>query len=145
GELIGCAVKPAVKEALFKQTGLSPKMQHSVLRRLKRFGVNEDTLWQEYIAGNGSNNVKTQFMERLSQLDKDDQLVTYTSLYVHLLDQFLWELLSGEETEQAGNELLALVAGKFGIPLTVIGGSKLEDYIQAWVKLVAQVVAMKLE
>lgn len=145
GELIGCAVKPAVKEALFRQTGLSPQMQHSVLRRLKRFGVNEDTLWQEYIAGNGSNNVKTQFMERLSQLDKDDQLVTYTSLYVHLLDQFLWELLSGEEAEQAGNELLALVASKFGIPLTVIGGSKLEDYIQAWAKLVAQVVAMKLE
>ena len=119
-------------------------MQHSVLRRLKRFGVDEDTLWQEYIAGNGIENKETQFMERLSQLGKDDQLVTYTSLYVHLLDQFLWELLSGEEAEQAGNELLASVADKFGVPLTVIGGSKLEDYIQAWVKLVAQVVATKL-
>jgi adenosylcobinamide hydrolase len=148
GELIGRAVKPAVKEALFRQTGLSPQMQHSVLRRLKRFGVNEDTLWQEYLAGNGakdSNDVKSQFMERLSQLDRDQQLVTYTSLYVHLLDQFLWELLSGEEAEQAGNELLALVAGKFGVPLTVIGGSKLEDYLQAWAELVVQIVTEKLE
>jgi len=51
-------LKPAVKEALFKQTGLSPQMQHSVLRRLKRFGVDEDTLWQEYIAGNGIENKK---------------------------------------------------------------------------------------
>ncbi len=144
GELIGCAVKPAVKEALFRQTGLSPQMQHSVLRRLKRFGVNEDILWQKYLAGNGNNGVKSQFMECLSQLDRDQQLVTYTSLYVHLLDQFLWELLSEGETVQAGNELLALVADKFGVPLTVIGGSKLQDYIQAWEKLVVQIVAKEL-
>lgn len=148
GELIGCAVIPAVKEALFRQTGLSPQMQHSVLRRLKRFGVNEDTLWQEYLTGNDANDgndVKSQFMERLSQLDRDRQLVTYTSLYVHLLDQFLWELLSGEETEQAGNELLALVAGKFGVPPAVIDGSKLEDYLQAWAEMVVQIVTGKLE
>ncbi|PKM48103.1 MAG: adenosylcobinamide amidohydrolase [Firmicutes bacterium HGW-Firmicutes-8] len=140
GELIGCAVKKAVKEALLRQTGLSPMLQHSVLRRMKRFGLREETLWQEYVTDNIGNVIKPQFLEYLYKIDTDRQLVTYTSLYVHLLDQFLWELLSGEEVMQAGNELLALVAGKFGVQPLLIAGPKLQDYVQAWAKLVVQII-----
>ncbi|BBB92162.1 MAG TPA: adenosylcobinamide amidohydrolase [Methylomusa anaerophila] len=143
GELIGRAVKQAVKEALLRQTGLSPAQQHSVLQRIKRFGVKEENLWQEYAADNGGNVIKPRFLEHLYQLDTDPQLVTYTSLYVHLLDQFLWELLSGEEIRPAGNELLALVAGKFGVPAPVIAGPELEDCLQAWTRLVIRIVREK--
>lgn len=136
GELIGCTVKAAVREALFRQTGLSPQMQHSVLRRLKRFGVNEDRLWQEYIECNGSSrDDKAQFTEGWSRLDRDPYLVTFTSLYVHLLDQFLWQLLSAEECAEAGEQLLAAVAAKFGISLTAVGGRELDDFVQAWVEM----------
>jgi len=143
GELIGCAVKQAVKEALLRQTGLSPQMQYSVLRRLKRFGVNEETLWQEYAVDNGRQIIKQQFLEYLHQIDRDQQLVTYTSLYVHLLDQFLWGLLSGGEIKQAGDELLTLVAGKFGVPLTMIGGTELQEHIQAWTRLFVNIMKIK--
>lgn len=143
GELIGCAVTPAVKEALLRQTGLSPQLQHSALRRLKRFGVTEETLWQEYQSDNYQRIVKQQFLGYLYQIDRDQQLVTYASLYVHLLDQFLWGLLSGGEARRAGNEILALIAGKFGVQTLSIDGIELQHYLQALAKLVANIVAVK--
>ncbi len=143
GELIGLAVKQAVKEALLRQNGLSPEQQHSLLRRMKRFGVDEDTLWKANGPENGCGIDKPRFLEYLRQIDTDQQLVTYTSLYVHLLDQFLWELLSGEEVMQAGNELLALVAGKFGVPALSISGPELDDYVQAWEKQVVKIITQE--
>lgn len=140
GELIGRVVKKAVKEALYKQTGLSPKMQHSVLRRLKRFGVNEEKLWQTYAGENSEAVAKPKFIDCLYKLDTHPQLVTYTSLFVHLLDQFSWELLSEEEVRDAENELLALATEKFEIPAVVISGRKLEDFVQSWTELVAGIM-----
>lgn len=143
GELIGRVVKQTVKEALFRQTMLSPQQQHSVLRRLKRFGIQEESLWQEYTAENATHITKPQFMNYLYQLDSHNELLTYTSLYVHLLDQLLWDLLSGEEVVQAGNELLVLVAGKFGSPYTIIDRWELKDCIQAWSKLIINIMKIK--
>ena len=143
GELIGRAVKKAVKEALLRQTGLSPKLQHSVLRRMKRFGVKEETFWQDYVVENCEAVMKPQFLDCLYRIDTDPQLVTYTSLYVHLLDQFLWELLSGEEVMEAGNELLGLAADKFGTTSPPITGPELQDYIQVWIKLVVEIIKKK--
>ncbi len=37
GELIGKAVKGAVKEALYRQSGMGPEKQHDVFRRMSRF------------------------------------------------------------------------------------------------------------
>ncbi|BBB92173.1 MAG TPA: adenosylcobinamide amidohydrolase [Methylomusa anaerophila] len=144
GELIGRTVKQAVKEALFRQTGLSPQKQHSVLRRMNRFGLTEETLYQEYLQKNGYLE-KQRFLDCLQQLDKDPRLVTYTSLYVHLLDQFNWQLLSGDETVAAGNELLLLSAGKFGVlPRAIAAEAKLENCIQAWSGLVVDILRAKL-
>jgi adenosylcobinamide amidohydrolase len=144
GELIGCVVKQAVKEALLRQTKLSPQQQHNILNRIKRFGVKEETLWQGYLAKITTPVTKPQFLECLYQLAGQHQLVTYTSLYVHLLDQFLWELLSGEEVMQAGNELLALVAGNFAAPAPTIIKAELKDYIQAWTQLVINIMKLEL-
>jgi energy-coupling factor transporter ATP-binding protein EcfA2 len=98
--------------ALERQTGLSPQQQHSVLRRLKRFGVNAETIWLRYAASNGRQIAKQQFFLDLRLIDQDQRLVTYTSLYIHLLDQFLWGLLSWEGENAAGKStLLKLIAG----------------------------------
>lgn len=144
GELIGNAVKTAVKESLRRQAGLSPQRQHSVLRRLKRFGVDGEMLWRIYEAVGGRPTTRQQFFLHLQLLDGDNVLVTYTSLYVHLLDQFLWRLLSGPEVRQVGNELINLVAGEFGVSSAAIVGPDLNDYLQAWALLIINIAAKKL-
>jgi adenosylcobinamide amidohydrolase len=143
GELIGRAVRAAVKEALERHTGLSPLRQHSVLRRLKRFGVNEETLWQRYAASNDLQIDKQRFDLGVRLSDRDQRLITYTSLYIHLLDQFIWGLLSGTEIRQAGNELISLVAGQFAVSPVMIAGPDLEGWIRAWEDLIIKVAVIK--
>ena len=143
GELIGRVVKKAVKEALLKQTGLSPKEQHSVLRRVKRFGIQEETLWQEYQQQSAAPVTKQQFLEALYQLDRQQELVTYTSLYVHLLDQLSWELLSEAEVVEAGSELLSALANKCNVAPSSIHGSGWEAYTQAWIEVLVNILRNK--
>ena len=132
GELIGIVVKKAVKEALKLETGLSPDYQHSVLRRLKRFGINQESLWLCYKKQVQIKVSKAQFMDYSSQIDKNSSMITYTSLYVHLLDQLAWQLLSVLEVEEVSNELLELA-----YKLTHIENKPLikvlsQDFILAW-------------
>lgn len=147
GELIGAAVKKAVKEALLRQTGLSPAMQHSALRRMKRFGATEEALWQHYVsyyAAYCGGIIKPDFMDALYRTETDALLVAYTSLYVHLLDQLIWELLSPEEVVEAGNALLALAAGRFGMDPIMIAGAGLEDAVEAWITLLIHILMEEL-
>lgn len=112
GEYIGCTVKKAVKEALRKQSGLSPTYQHNILNRMDRFGVTADRLWETYLkmcdAEVLSFHARADFMEALDQKKNEPILVTYTSLYAHLMDQLDWGLLSIEEVIPASRELLHL-------------------------------------
>lgn len=116
GELIGRTVKKAVKVALFKQTGLCPTGQHHVLRRLERFGVNREKLWQAYLQQQTQPVLKPEFVGRLEQLATDGKVVTLVSLYVHLLDQYAWELLSAAETAKGCQQLLQLLAIYMQVP-----------------------------
>ncbi|AWW28042.1 MULTISPECIES: adenosylcobinamide amidohydrolase [unclassified Acetobacterium] len=104
GELIGLAVKPAVKEALFLQTGASPEQQFSILRRMQRFGIKLDTIWDQFKTGNDL--AKPEFVCLLEKLDKEPELVVLTSLYVHLLDQFDWDLINMEQTVSEAKQIL---------------------------------------
>lgn len=107
GELIGLSVKKAVKEALYKQTGLCSESQHSVLKRVKRYGITEESLWEEYLNLFKDNSLeKPDFIHHLHCLDTDAKLVTKTSLYIHLLDQFQWELLSQQEVREEAKSIL---------------------------------------
>lgn len=108
GELIGKAVKFAVKEALRLQSGLSPQSQHNLLKRVERFGITEDTIFEFYCGSKGSLS-RAQFSEALYRLAIDDKFVTYTSLYAHLLDQLIWGLLSEEEAVIAGRTILNIL------------------------------------
>ncbi|MDO5410896.1 MAG: adenosylcobinamide amidohydrolase [Lachnospiraceae bacterium] len=110
GEYIGKTVKEAVKEALYLQTGLSPKFQHDILRRMDRFGVTDDSLWKLFSAKNTlpGSLPRYEFEHRLDRLKTQDMLVTYTSLYAHLLDQTEWKLLEPKEAWEAGKRILKL-------------------------------------
>ena len=116
GELIGRTVKKAVKVALFKQTGLCPAGQHHALRRLERFGVNREKLWQAYLKQQPQPLLKPEFVARLEQVVTDGEVVTLVSLYVHLLDQYAWELLSAAETATCCQQLLQLLAAYLQLP-----------------------------
>ncbi len=144
GELVGRTVKQAVKEALLRQSGLSPQKQHSVLRRMNRFGITEDSLYQQYQEEYGTID-KQRFMAVLRQVDKEPALVTGTSLYVHLLDQNQWQLLSPDELAQAGNDLLVLTAGKYQVLAPAVATGELTADVRAWSALVVKLVADRLD
>ena len=102
GELIGKTVTKAVKAALSKQSGLNPKTQHNVFRRLKRFQVTTQSIWllfQQQLAV-----LKPDFLEAAEKLAQEPVMLTYTSLYIHLLDQFLWGLLDKDEVMNAAEK-----------------------------------------
>lgn len=116
GELIGVAVIEALKEALEKQSGLNPNKQHSILRRMDRFQVTEETLWNGYVQ-KGGNLDKPHFLHQLHILAVEDEIVTYTSLYAHLLDQLNWKLLSVKEIVPAAEALLELMGKRPSDPM----------------------------
>lgn len=108
GEIIGRVVKSSVKEALFKQSNLCPKTQHNILRRLDRFGITEESLWSGYEKLNQPLD-KPHFLHKLHTLAIKDDLLTYTSLYIHLIDQLIWELISPEEALSTGNVIIGIL------------------------------------
>ncbi len=115
GEIIGLAVKAAVKEALYKQTGLSSESQHCVLARLKRYGVSIDTLWERFTKEENGTLLKPNFVHELESLAKSAELLAPVSAIIHLIDQYRWNLLKAEETIFAANMILSPLANHFGI------------------------------
>ncbi|MEG0300405.1 adenosylcobinamide amidohydrolase [Cetobacterium sp.] len=95
GELIGISVKEAVKKALDLQSGLNEDNQKSILRRTKRYGINSETLWENYTSRERKKILhKLDYMNILFKIEKNENLVSYVSLILHLLDQYEWKLLS---------------------------------------------------
>ncbi len=137
GELIGITVKQALKEALFLQTGLCPEYQFSLLNRLKRFGINEETLWQEYQKGIGvlcqestsragvpnqaesrklGSLDKQKFLNRLIKIECKEELVVLATLYVHLMDQLDWQLLSPAQAASEGKIIIERLKRSYDLP-----------------------------
>lgn len=106
GELIGKAVKRAVKEALKLQTGLSPESQHHVLKRVDRFGITETDLWENCRNRELS---RADFSDRLYRIGQRGDLTASVSLYVHLMDQLAWGLLAPEEAWTSGRKVLNMM------------------------------------
>lgn len=142
GELIGQAVKQAVAEALQKQSGLSPAMQHDMLRRFKRFGLTEDSLQLQYSIENNSRTVnREKFVVALRQFAMNPQVVVKSSLFVHLLDQLQWNLFEEKEVVGAANELMAAVAQQYGADWAPVQQGDVDECLKAWSALVVRCVA----
>lgn len=106
GELIGRAVMAGVKEALRLQTGLCAVQQFDILRRMVRFGVTEESIWNLVSV---STLTYTEFCTQLRILSVKNDLVIYTLLYVHLLDELDWGLIDAKDACSAGNKILLLM------------------------------------
>ena len=130
GELIGKAVKAAVKEALAKQSNLTPQRQHHVLRRWRRYGITQQLLWEEY-RGRGPLN-KAQFVDLVDSLGSSQELLPLTSLYIHILDQLSWQLISGREALIACEQLLNALAGVYNLEPVQPKGTEEQALIKGW-------------
>lgn len=128
GELIGKVVKSAVKEALFKQHGLCPEQQHSVLRRLKRYGICSETLWEDFCVESVLE--RKEFEVRLCAMDRDAVLVSFVSLYVHLLDQVQWGLLT-VEVESVSGKILEMISEHYGVLAVKTEGASIQHLVMS--------------
>lgn len=115
GELIGKAVMAATREALEKQTTLSPKRQHNLINRLKRFGITRDTVYEAYAKKAGAKVTHEEFDKKIKALCKEEEMLTLGSLLVHLIDQKLWGLISESEALSAGEKIAKLIAKAYDI------------------------------
>ena len=140
GELIGLAVMAAVKEALKKQSGLTPAQQHDLLRRLRRFGVTEETLWQRYKEEAGANAlIKAQFIAALEKMTAVPSLFPLGVLFIHLYDEHLWGLLEKGETWEAAEKLLKEMAAALRLK-TQEGVLMQEGYMESLAMLLVRAV-----
>ncbi|MDO4177959.1 MAG: adenosylcobinamide amidohydrolase [Phascolarctobacterium sp.] len=144
GELIGKVVIKAVKGALSKQSGLNAKNQHNVFRRLKRFGVTQQTLWTLYQEKENCV-IKPVFLEACDNLAREKVILTYTSLYAHLLDQYLWELIDEEEVIFAGSALLSEIASTYDVETSALTNVSVESLMEVWSKLFINIVCAKIK
>lgn len=140
GELIGLAVMAAVKEALKKQSGLTPAQQHDLLRRLRRFGVTEEALWQRYKEEVGDDAlIKAQFIAALEKMTAVPALFPLGVLFIHLYDEHLWGLLEKGETWEAAEKLLKEMATALRLK-TQEGVLMQEDYMDSLARLLVRAV-----
>lgn len=116
GEQIGRLVMKTVKDALYRQTGLCAGMQHSVFRRMERFGVTEAALWERYRTACDLPMDRDVFASLMGKMSADGSVVAFASLYAHLLDQMLWGLLLPQEAAQTGASLLEMMNLHHGMP-----------------------------
>ncbi len=101
GEMICLTIIKALKKTIGLQTDVTPEYQHHVLKRLDRFGVNEDFLYAiyknntlvQFLAGEKSLDQKA-FMEKASPLLSSGYWTGKASFLAHLLDQLSWGMLS---------------------------------------------------
>ncbi|WP_303863937.1 adenosylcobinamide amidohydrolase [Alkalibaculum bacchi] len=146
GELIGVTVKSAVKEALFLQSGLCPKEQHNCIRRLKRFGVSQDLIWEKYKTLQGNNLSKPEFIHRLEELETDGQLVTLTSLYVHLMDQLDWGLLMPLEVVSEGQKIIERIKDRFNVLIvSKVTGDFVDNTVECMIDVFVDTIARVME
>lgn len=140
GELIGLAVMAAVKEALKRQSGLTPAQQHDLLRRLRRFGVTEEALWQRYKEEVGDDAlIKAQFIAALEKMIAVPALFPLGVLFIHLYDEHLWGLLEKGETWEAAEKLLKEMATALRLK-TQEGMLMQEGYMESLAMLLVRAV-----
>lgn len=131
GELIGRAVIAAVKKALAKQSGLTPALQHNAFRRLKRFGVQPGSMWEAFHNAQPAV-IKPEYLVAAEKLACEETMLTFTSLYIHLLDQCSWKLISTQEMQQAGQLLLDILATQYNVEKIELRDDDNDDMLEAW-------------
>ena len=77
--------------------------------------------------------LKPEFLAKAEALAREEQMLTYTTLYIHLLDQFLWGLLQEKETKEGAEAILGILAQAYGIqPLKIEKKVSQEAMTETW-------------
>ncbi|MDD7219485.1 MAG: adenosylcobinamide amidohydrolase [Clostridia bacterium] len=113
GELVGCTVKEAVKEALMNQTAACGARQFQVQIRTARYGITPGSLWDFYFCHiNFFKDYGIAFScaaaleHKFSCINRTSNVVLCVSLYLHLMDQIRWGLIMEAEAKREGKRLL---------------------------------------
>lgn len=130
GELIGRAVTKAVTIALEKQNGLTPAVQHSVLSRLRRYGVTAKSLWEIYHKEGGTGS-EADFLSALQHVETNPTAILASSLYAELLDEYRWHLDSIDETRTMAESLLQMIARALPAKAAPIQENTLTGFVRA--------------
>lgn len=100
GELIGKCVIEATKEALAKQSKLTPVSQRDFLVRLSRFGIKEENFCD--VASTLEWKIcKEEFRKNLKNAAENAVVVGVTSSILHIIDEISWGLLPEQEGRKA--------------------------------------------
>lgn len=146
GELIGKAVKNGVKEALAKQSDLTPEKQKSVFRRGRRYGITAEEVWNRYIEMySEKSEEKLEYIEFIRKIEKDEEIVALTSLYIHLLDQLEWKLLSEKIVREQCEQIRKLICERLVIDydLKIEREKTLEYLLERYILTIVKYVAEK--
>ena len=111
---------------------------------MNRFGVLPGYMWNDFSNATGKT-IKPEYLLEAEKLAKEDDMLSYTSLYIHLLDQYLWELISKEEMQKVGQAILHNLAECYGVEYAVIERPDLKGMLQAWQALFNNVVIMRVK
>ena len=116
GELIGRAVRAAVKETLAKQNRLTPAGQCSVKIHLERFGVDRQGIIVS--AARHLNLVPADlFRSNFSEIQRDPVTVAAVAAMAHLKDKFAWGVLPescwGEVMGASAAQVACAVCGDY--------------------------------
>lgn len=137
GELIGLAVKEAVKEGLKRQNHLDSSTQYSVRERMRRYGVTEKFLYTLYQKQGGTLS-DNDFHTWWEPADKKSDAVTWTALYATLLDHYRWGLDTEEDTKKAAQVILDHIAAAYNVPSVVIKEANVTSLIQKFTDIISR-------
>lgn len=142
GELIGRTVKEAVQKALALETGLTPQRQLNILARLKRYGLDEKTVWEDFQNRYPDQLSQDCYSKVLNRLAAQPELVASISSIIHLADQVRWGLLPLEAAWPVAKGSLQAVG--INLPPAVSHpehGSQIERHlIQAFIQSLHELV-----
>lgn len=130
-----------LEKPLLKQ--LKRHYQNSLDSILKRFQVTTQSIWllfQQQLAV-----LKPDFLEAAEKLAQEPLMLTYTSLYIHLLDQFLWGLLDKDEVMNAAEKLLSDIAGEYDTESIALNEVSVEAMMKAWSELFVNIIADNIQ
>ena len=88
--------------------------------------------------------IKPEYLVAAEKLACEEAMLTFTSLYIHLLDQCAWELISAQEMQQAGQELLQLLAAKYEVQEETVAEATGESLLASWKKQFNAVLKTRL-
>lgn len=116
GELIGVAVKEAVKEALNKQTGMNVKRQSRISFQARRYGVSQSkvTIYHQHMYPD-SQLSGNDFAKRFLEVDSNKELLASFASIIHLIDQNQWGLLDDLTVHHVAGKYISNIREKNGL------------------------------